>query len=653
MSQSEVAPMEAEFDIATGGNVGDYNSFIPSCLRHDNWGLAAEMKSNEDWEEPVAMSGLPKLINGFTSGMKRRLAGRRQRRAAERFESYDDSQTTWAAETPALTSKRASWSTHPAVASRAENRDSETDLPRFTDPLLHGSLSLPYSHYDEFLSRLLCKRRGMEIHPENKHNLAMFLVRICDEASFTHILRHAPARALLLRLESPDQIEFNEWVQLIGCLRRRNELPGDRKDLPSTSRWFEEADRANGDVTVLRQVAVHRWDYDSGLIEDVVSYLGMLGDESRRRQVSVAVQDLYHSERTRALREDGLDAAPAGDAHQVEIPNYILSFINQGPRNRQVQGWSTSDESSTTLVNNPATSGSQISEEVTSLELRPDRASRNPTQRGHERGEPNATAAAPVDLRISTPHGYSAPRVVSAIAKPLLVTTYHHLLSAYQDSLETCLFEFIQLNSPSTLIRSGLTSPVQFELQNYELEFGHTIWAVIPNQSREHVRELLHSVREIRNATAHRHECPSSDPAPESSSTGWATGGEFIPPIHQYSQVAEEIATILDDDATARKLRLFKWVADINLRATAEEVRRIEENRSVLEWEELEKAARDWRKSCNEEEEPWVHSRLWRSVSYFQGNSWKAMRGLVGEEAHGIFEGWERARHISVTDPRW
>ena len=102
----------------------------------------------------------------------------------------------------------------------------------------------------------------------------MFLVRVCEEASFAFVSRHDPGMLPLLQISTPDQVEFEVWITLVGHVRRRNRALDDGCHWPDPDTWCAgETPRENDNVTRLRHVTVHRWDYNSKLIEDVAWYL--------------------------------------------------------------------------------------------------------------------------------------------------------------------------------------------------------------------------------------------------------------------------------------------------------------------------------------------------------------------------------------------
>ncbi|KAL9589775.1 MAG: hypothetical protein Q9203_001417 [Teloschistes exilis] len=121
----------------------------------------------------------------------------------------------------------------------------------FVAPLQESSSTSQSSQEKSFLRHFLSERRSINIHPERKHRLAMFSHRTCEEASFAYVAVQEPLALSILRVYTPDQVEFS-------------------------------------------------------LIEDVVAYLERLHDTDRRAQVEGALEELYHDECARKSNQDVL-----------------------------------------------------------------------------------------------------------------------------------------------------------------------------------------------------------------------------------------------------------------------------------------------------------------------------------------------------------
>ncbi|KAL8634338.1 MAG: hypothetical protein Q9228_008068, partial [Teloschistes exilis] len=308
----------------------------------------------------------------------------------------------------------------------------------------------------------------------------------------------------------------------------------------------------------LRQVAVHRWDYSSKLIEDVVAYLEMLHDTSRRAQIEDALEELYRDECAR-------------NSDQEVFTNCELASPVQPPPEEKV-----SCGSSITLVNEGASDDTPRPVSSSSNDLL------TPKQQSF------------LDEVVCTPK----------IVMPSRVDTYQQLLRSCEDILEKSLFNFARKKFPSDLLRHDFRTASQVELNKYTSHFDREIIRALPNLPEGEVREILTAgARFLRNAGAHHHEYQKGFTDGSSVQVGWgnddqsdedtSTASEVITDRNkQLLKDAQALAEMIGDDEAVRKLHILSWAADINIRATNEKIQDEESRRSVEEWEILEKAAK-------------------------------------------------------------
>ncbi|KAI4242439.1 MAG: hypothetical protein L6R40_003993 [Gallowayella cf. fulva] len=547
---------------------------------------------------PSRFSKLATKVAKVKSKAKQRIA--RLRRKEEVYQDpWDSTVADWTFDLPEV-----------AGAGSAGVSSSPPALPKFSDPLPELSQSLPHRDGVDFLAQFLSERRLVDIHPERQHQLAMFLSRVCEEASFALISSQFPASLPLLRISTPDQFELQEWIYLVGRLRFPKGVTDDGSRWPNV---FEYCYETSDNVARLRQVAVHHWDYDSRLIEDVADYLSKLGDRMRLRQLGDAIEELYHFECAAALRQASSNSSSDGPMEQNLVPGHIRNFVQQASNS-----WSTPDEgfsqdSVTTLV------GDEIHKERLPSNENTQGGNLAPSTVG---SSSNANDSIPSD-EAATVFPITIP-CTPLIQKPSSITTNHQLLSSYQETLERILFNF-SLRHMSPQDRS-LAFPL--ELPSYETHnFIHHLSTLYSSQSQDPVWSLLRDAREIRNAAAHRHPFESGDL------------------LQSYTSAALALAALLGDEDALRKIRLTTWVAEINFRASG--LTRSEEERSLREWQDLRKAAKKWQDDLHEYGyddflKSWLYGRLAGSISHFREQVHEARLELCGAEVDGIIRSWEQ-----------
>ncbi|KAL8709862.1 MAG: hypothetical protein Q9220_005478 [cf. Caloplaca sp. 1 TL-2023] len=182
-------------------------------------------------------------------------------------------------------------STDSTLAATDEDEPTSPELLPFVHPL-EDTLD-----DDGFLDAFLQQHRSIDISPDKKQQLAIFLHAICRDASYDFVASHDPDTLTRLRLKSADEIEFVTWITIIDGLRRQKRVPTDGSQWPNERIWFERDISIDDNIARLRQLAFHsRWEWDSRTIQHVLWYLDQLNDNKRRRQVADALQELYDNE---------------------------------------------------------------------------------------------------------------------------------------------------------------------------------------------------------------------------------------------------------------------------------------------------------------------------------------------------------------------
>ncbi|KAL8669890.1 MAG: hypothetical protein Q9168_005537 [Polycauliona sp. 1 TL-2023] len=419
----------------------------------------------------------------------------------------------------------------------------------FTDPLedVEG---------EDFLSRFLSHPRHLAIHPDRKHKLAAFMLRLCQEAFYEHIKFHAPRALTLLRIKSADHHEFQYWFDIIDGLRKR-------EDIPKGKAVNQDGIRYKHGLQDVRHVTEHRRDYNSFMIQCVVWQLEDLDDQTRRSQLGAALEQMYDDECAASeARIGGVDEDPTADETATLSPT-IATFYN-------------SLSSSATLIG----SNSNISGQTAVDDDLP------------------ATTATP-----------KAPTCIPAIERSALVTTYNQLLRSFQHSLENCLFNHLRDSNPDFLTTTKQFTSSQIELNLYdglhsagELKFR--------NECFSRVADLVYAARKLRNAAAHH-----SRPAMAECLTDQAE--RKLEWTARFFQDALELAALASDMDTIRAIKLAAWVADINLSKAAERTREIDRVTPREEWQALYEEARLWK--GKESEDGDLYWRLGYCEAHFWG----------------------------------
>ncbi|KAI4106051.1 MAG: hypothetical protein L6R37_002414 [Teloschistes peruensis] len=499
-----------------------------------------------------------------------------------------------------------SW--NPATTLEAHPGFYERLTPKLLDfiaPLQESSSPSKSSQEKSFLRQFLSERRYVKIHPERKHRLAMFLHRICEEASFAYLAMQEPLALSILRVHTADQIEFSVWIILIGNIRRLNKSLGDGLSWPNPLHRTDTIENNSDNVYRLRNVVVHRWDYSSKLIEDVVAYLERLHDTDRRAQVEDALEELYHDECARKSNQDVLLSSEQTVGHDQ---------VSTGRPSTEGKG---SSDGSTTLRND----GSCDDASSTKLGSTSDEAS-------------TSRQESFLDDISCTPK----------IAMPSSVPTYQQLLRSSQDILEKSLFKFAREEFPAALIRYGYTTASEVELQQYSWQFDRDIIHALPDLGREEVFDIISAgARSFRNASAHHQEYQKDLEDPEDVHAGWGDdnqqAAEALMAIEdtkdrnkQLLSGAQALAQMINDDGAVRQLQMLSWAADINIRAANEKIQDEESRRSLEEWECLEKAAAALMRDFDSPGQfsngwhDWLYLRLEGNCRYFRDQARK-LRG--------------------------
>ncbi|KAI4231860.1 MAG: hypothetical protein LQ349_005340 [Xanthoria aureola] len=304
----------------------------------------------------------------------------------------------------------------------------EPIFPKFTTPL-PGALKT-----EDFLTRFLVERRQVNIYPERKHNLALSLFRICQEAAFDHVKLHAPRRLVLRGVDTADQLEFEDWIRLMDRLRDAKEIPHDGKDWYYSEIWFESYVQERDNILRLRQVAVHHWDYDSNMIGHVVEFLARLDDHPGRRMVENALAELHKYECVVAAKAEVLAISDACSWNQVGVPIGSTNSISYA--------------SSLTLVGK----GSSQDARASNCDSRYLDCSAVDISNTDNEGDVTMTstmAATDKKTAIKSSAGFNPMASIfvgdvfspQLIDKSLLVTTHHQLLKSYQTILERSIYD--------------------------------------------------------------------------------------------------------------------------------------------------------------------------------------------------------------------
>ncbi|KAL8686032.1 MAG: hypothetical protein Q9218_007393, partial [Villophora microphyllina] len=491
-----------------------------------------------------------------------------------------------------------SWSVHTLEEPQPADQDIASRALKFTAPLSEASSLCPPGQ-GTFLQEFLSQRRYIDIHPDRKHRLAVFLARVCEEAAFDYVSMHAPFKLTLLRICAPDQVELSVWITLIDNIRYKNNPLNDGYRWPNASSYTRETEHESDDVTRLRQVAVHRWDYTSKLLEDVVWYLERLTDEPRQRQIESALEELYRDECAELSIKNDLPFT--GDAKDTNLAGTVTISLGN------------SISGSTTLINDECCDG-QCS-----------------------------TSADPAPVETSTSKQVSFLEEVMCTPRLAMnshVTTYQQLLRMYQDILERSLFSFARKEFPTALLRYGYTSASQVELNQYSYYFTYEIRSAVPQSDPDEVRAIVEAgARFFRNATAHHREYQVNCNDPSTVDVGWVNDKQANSPatedLTDYNKQpladAQALAQLIGDHSAVQKMQMLAWAADINIRRTNEKIQSDESARSMKEWEILERAAKRWMRDFEGTER--FESRGWEAWLYYR------LEGLYGPALQVVTNG--------------
>ncbi|KAL8918477.1 MAG: hypothetical protein Q9172_005400 [Xanthocarpia lactea] len=599
---------------------GTYSDYVPACLRQttkvDVWG--DEATEQEDTEADEARQSLrlrfQKLSTKVQGSLRRRVFHLRSRSAPEGYDDFgyeERAWDNWGDSSEPLTSSRFeklasslkgfirkysprrqrtnsyqestlagdSWQTPEdkwgleGIDVEVNREETEQAIPQlakqlgnFTEPLAESS----DVEAEDFLSRFLSTRRQVDIHGDRKHKLAMFLARVCEEASFAFVSRHDPGMLPLLQISTPDQVEFEVWITLVGHVRRRNRALDDGCRWPDPDSWSAFPNpRESDNVTRLRHVAVHRWDYNSKLIEDVVWYLEKLSDQTRLRQVGKALRELYYDECAASLE-------------------------------RTIRGASVEDEDSS----NPPS--------LTSTLL----------------GFQDEVGCTP---GIEMPIGATTYQQLLRSCQHILERSlFNFARQKFPSELLSCghtCASQIELNQYSNVFHNEMRKalPDIPQAQVSDLLYAARMFR---NASAHHHEFDLDIP--ITRTVAARSDAGWLG-APEHNATPPEPPVDVNK--DRFSE-AEAVALMVGDEEAAAKIRLLVHVADVNIRTAVQKAKMEEAQRSVVDWEGLKIASAGQKSAWKlEGREGWVLLRLGGSQWYFSSKAWEARErlGEVGE----------------------
>ncbi|KAL8877089.1 MAG: hypothetical protein Q9198_004830 [Flavoplaca austrocitrina] len=141
----------------------------------------------------------------------------------------------------------------------------------------------------------------------------------------------------------------------------------------------------------------------------------------------------------------------------------------------------------------------------------------------------------------------------------------------------------------------------------------------LSKETREHVEDLMMSIKLIRNKAAHHEQKTLTET------------------LEQCYENALALTYFLNDEDATRKIELTTWVAHINLSLQAAERERKVLDRSILDCEKLEVEARAL---GDDGRGFWIEARA-------------AERRLWGSEAHDCIQRWTKFFHLDDwTDPK-
>lgn len=162
-------------------------------------------------------------------------------------------------------------------------------LPALSD-VADDKLILAEGKVCDFLSRFLADRRWKGLPFEESHGLVLLILRSVTACAFDAMQRWAPEDLILLRIDSPDQLELQWWLELLSDMRSR-----DPKPTEATETNWDLLHRATGwgGIGQARHDAVHRQRYCNTLIVHAVNFLIALNDLDRFREVEKTVKILY------------------------------------------------------------------------------------------------------------------------------------------------------------------------------------------------------------------------------------------------------------------------------------------------------------------------------------------------------------------------
>ena len=156
-----------------------------------------------------------------------------------------------------------------------------------------------------FFASFLATTYPLNLTPASKHHLAVYLKGTVEASCHAFLTVHEPHILKLLSLHTHDIIDINVWITLIGHLLLHQKLPfsafassaiGESPWPSINTRYSERIDPKTDTIARLRHIVVHRWDFNTHLLRDAISFLALLKDSQRLSEVETVLLALHESE---------------------------------------------------------------------------------------------------------------------------------------------------------------------------------------------------------------------------------------------------------------------------------------------------------------------------------------------------------------------
>ena len=167
------------------------------------------------------------------------------------------------------------------------------DLPSWVSPLPHSSTILEANRIAvgeetfSFLSAFFSETRMVDLPFQKRHGLARFLLSCTEQACYLWMKKWHALHLELLGIRDADELELRWWLYLVRQLSNEFRYTHPPEADLSEDYWCSMS------VERIRHIAVHRQEYNTNAIRDVVQLIAATKNVQLVRNIEKVIETLY------------------------------------------------------------------------------------------------------------------------------------------------------------------------------------------------------------------------------------------------------------------------------------------------------------------------------------------------------------------------